>query len=158
MAARDLAPVRRIARETWADTYAGVIPDEARRRFVERVYSDEMLAWRAGRGLFLVADIEARGIVGFADFNRPFDDDRVVGLAAIYVLPQEQRRGAGTGLLLEGVRRSPDARSIVVRFVKSNDPARLFYERHGFERAGEFEEDFLGHPSKMVEMILDLDG
>lgn len=155
MAARDLAEVRAIARETWADTYAGAIPEDAQRKFVERVYSDEMLAWRGGRGVFLVAAGE-RGLVGFADFNRPFDDDRVVGLAAIYISPKEQRRGAGSALLLEGIRRSPDAKRIVVRFVKSNGPARSFYERHGFEHAGEYEEDFLGHPSKMVEMLLEL--
>jgi ribosomal protein S18 acetylase RimI-like enzyme len=114
-----------------------------------------MLAWRAGRGIFLVAAGEG-GIVGFADFNRPFDDDRIAGLAAIYISPGEQRRGAGSKLLLEGIRRSPDASGIVVRFERGNHIARGFYERHGFEHAGEYEEDFLGHPSRMVEMVRSL--
>jgi ribosomal protein S18 acetylase RimI-like enzyme len=155
IASRDLAMVRRIARETWADTYAGVIPEDAQRKFVERVYSDEMLIWRRERGLFLVAETDGE-ILGFADFNRPFDDDRVVSLAAIYVSPKEQRKGAGSKLVEEGIRRYPDATAIVVRFEKRNDPARRFYERHGFEKIGECEVDFLGHTSKMVEMARSL--
>lgn len=151
MAVGDHAEVRRIARKTWADTYSGIIPEDAQRRFVERVYSDEMLAWRGKRGVFLVA-VGGSGIIGFADFNRPFDDDRVAGLAAIYVLPGEQRNGAGSKLLTEGIRRFSDARSMVVRFGAKNNAARNFYKRHGFEKVGESEEDFLGHPSKMVEM------
>ncbi len=160
MAAPDLAAVRQIARETWADTYAGVIPEGIQKEFVERVYSDEMLAWRGGRGVFPVVEREG-AVVGFADFNQHFDDDGIIGLAAIYVSPEEQRRGAGSGLLREGIRRFPDASRLVVRFEEGNRTARSFYERHGFERAGEyeedFEEDFLGHPSKMVEMSLELD-
>ncbi len=155
MTAEDFAAVRAVARTTWADTYEGVIPEEARTRFVERVYSDEVLSWRGERGLFLVAETES-GIVGFADFNKPFDDDRIVSLAAIYILPEKQRRGAGSALLREGIRRFSEAVRLVVRFERSNDPARRFYERHGFEEAGEFEEDFLGHPSRMVEMTMKL--
>lgn len=155
MTAHDFAQVREVARETWADTYAGIIPEDVRKEFVERVYSDEVLAWRGERGVFLVAEANG-GIVGFADFNRPFDDDRIVSLAAIYVLPEEQKRGAGSELLLEGIRRSPDARRLVVRFEVANRAARCFYEKHGFEKAGEFEEDFLGHTPRMVEMSLDL--
>ncbi len=156
MAARDFAEVREVARETWTDTYAGVIPEGIQKEFVERVYSDEMLAWRGERGVFLVAETES-GIVGFADFNQPFESDLIVGLAAIYVLPGEQKRGAGSGLLREGVRRFPDASKLVVRFEIGNRVAQRFYERSGFEKAGEFDEDFLGHPSRMVEMVMNLD-
>jgi GNAT superfamily N-acetyltransferase len=155
MAASDYAEVRGIARKTWADTYAGVIPEDVQKEFVERVYSDDMLAWRAGRGMFLVAE-EGGSIVGFADFNRPFDDDRIVSLAAIYILPGEQRKGAGSMLLEEGIRLAPDANRLVVRFERGNHVARSFYERRGFERVGESEEDFLGHPSRMVEMVCPL--
>lgn len=155
MTARDMPGVREVARKTWTDTYEGIIPEGVRKEFVERVYSDTVLAWRGGRGVFLVSESES-GIVGFADFNRPFEDDYVVGLAAIYVLPEEQRRGVGSGLLLEGVRRFPEAVRLVVRFESRNRAAHRFYERHGFEKVGEFEEDFFGHPSKMVEMSMDL--
>lgn len=155
MTATDLAEVRNVARKTWADTYSGIIPGDIRKEFVERVYDDELLVWRGERGVFLVAEGEGV-IVGFADFNQPFEDDLVVGLAAIYVLPDEQRRGAGTALLLEGLRRFPKAVRVVARFEKENRAARRFYERHGFEKAGEYAEDFLGHPSRMVEMVVKL--
>ncbi|MGH3087151.1 MAG: GNAT family N-acetyltransferase [Rubrobacteraceae bacterium] len=156
MTDRDLPGVREVARETWPATYAGIIPEDVQKQFVERVYSDDLLSWRGERGVFLVAE-DGGVIVGFADFNKPFEDDRVVSLAAIYILPAEQRRGIGSELLREGIRRFPDANKLVVRFERGNLAARRFYERHGFEEVGQFEEDFLGHPSRMVEMSLELD-
>jgi ribosomal protein S18 acetylase RimI-like enzyme len=64
-------------------------------------------------------------------------DDRIVGIAVLrgdfvdqfYVLPEHQRRGVGTQLLVHVKRQR---RVLRLYTFQSNQPARAFYEKHGF--------------------------
>jgi GNAT superfamily N-acetyltransferase len=68
-------------------------------------------------------------------------DDRVTGFAALsddllellYVHPQEQNQGVGTGLLELAKKRRP--RGLRLWVFQKNVGARRFYERHGFTLA-----------------------
>lgn len=145
----DFPAVRRIARETWADAYRGIVPEGVQTEFVRRAYSEASLARRMEDGVFLVAEYDG-GVVGFANFQRVSRDVR---LGAIYVLPDEQGRGIGSRLLEVGISRFPPDSRIVLRVESRNLPARRFYAARGFQEAGEFTEDLLGYQTHEIEMV-----
>ena len=69
-------------------------------------------------------------------------DDTTINLGSFYVIPAMQRRGIGTtvlGLLLANARKQSKAVTLAV--VKIN-PARSFYEKHGFRTTHEDEHKF----------------
>jgi ribosomal-protein-alanine N-acetyltransferase len=74
-------------------------------------------------------------VIGFCSFWKVADELHINNLA---VLPADRRSGVGTALLRhvlrEGARLGAVRASLEVR--KSNDPARLLYERLGFAIAG----------------------
>lgn len=76
-----------------------------------------------------------RQVVGFCSFWRVMDELHINNLA---VLPQHRRAGVATALLRhvfrEGARFGAVRATLEVR--RSNDPARILYERFGFSVAG----------------------
>jgi len=74
-------------------------------------------------------------IAGFCSFWRVMDELHINNLA---VLPQDRRTGAATALLQyvlgEGARLGATRATLEVR--RSNEPARILYERFGFSVAG----------------------
>jgi ribosomal-protein-alanine N-acetyltransferase len=76
-----------------------------------------------------------RHAVGFCSFRRVADELHINNLA---VLPEDRRTGAATALLnhvlREGARLGAARASLEVR--RSNEPARMLYQRFGFSVAG----------------------
>lgn len=83
---------------------------------------------------YLARDEEERAL-GFCSFWRVLDELHINNLA---VLPPSRRRGIATTLMRyvldEGARRGARRATLEVR--RSNDAARLLYERLGFATAG----------------------
>ena len=83
---------------------------------------------------YLVRHVDRR-IVGFCSFWRVVDELHINNLA---VLPEDRRAGAATALLhhvlREGARLGAVRATLEMR--RSNEPARLLYERFGFAVAG----------------------
>jgi [ribosomal protein S18]-alanine N-acetyltransferase len=83
---------------------------------------------------FLAKDAHGQ-VVGFCSFWRVLDELHINNLA---VKPEVRRLGAGTALLErvldEGARFG--ARRVTLEVRRSNEPARLLYERFGFSVAG----------------------
>jgi hypothetical protein len=50
MSVGDLRAVQEVARITWAETYRGIIPEDERKSFVERAYSEDSLKIRRNKG------------------------------------------------------------------------------------------------------------
>jgi ribosomal-protein-alanine N-acetyltransferase len=98
---------------------------------------DMYLAELENRGVsfFFLARDEARRVVGFCSFWRVLDELHINNIA---VLPEFRRRGIATALLThviaEGVRLGAKRATLEVR--RSNDAARLLYDRFGFTIAG----------------------
>ncbi|PYI57272.1 GNAT family N-acetyltransferase [Paenibacillus flagellatus] len=151
----DIADVRRVARTTWHATYAGVIPEPVRTRFLDAFYSDEALKRRMGGSLLLVAESE-RGIVGFANFFESRRDPEEAELGAIYIMPDAQRTGVGSMLLAEGIGRLAGTKRLFVNVERSNRNGRAFYDARKFRIVGETQELFYGHALTTVKMRLDL--
>jgi ribosomal-protein-alanine N-acetyltransferase len=90
---------------------------------------------RPGVSFCYLARNEAREVVGFCSFWRVVDELHINNLA---VVPRERRAGIASALLhrvlTEGARMGAVRATLEVR--KSNEPARLLYERMGFAVAG----------------------
>ena len=83
---------------------------------------------------FLATD-DAGRIVGFCSFWRVLDELHINNLA---VKPEARRRGVATALLEHVLREGGNmgAQHATLEVRRSNDPARLLYERFGFTVAG----------------------
>lgn len=83
---------------------------------------------------YLARNVEGQ-VVGFCSFWRVVDELHINNLA---VLPEHRRAGVATALLRgvfrEGARLGAVRATLEVR--RSNDPARILYERFGFSVAG----------------------
>ncbi|WP_040225676.1 GNAT family N-acetyltransferase [Bhargavaea cecembensis] len=154
MTAADIPHVRRVATESWHATYEGLIPREVQDRFLDQAYSPGMLEKRCGRTPFYVAET-GNEIIGFANFS-PVREDGSVELAAIYLLPEAQNRGAGSKLLRQGIREL-QPKSVFIDVESGNRIGKTFYEAKGFRTVEEFDDDFDGHVLKTERMRLDLE-
>jgi len=137
----DIPSIQEIARVTWADTYRGIIPEEAQAKVLARAYSTESLSTSISRSqAFLVAEVrqaaaEAPVLAGYVDIDF---DGKQLNLHRLYVLPQHQRTGLGRRLLDKAVAlaagctsSAPDLR-LVAHVEKDNHKARAFYKKVGF--------------------------
>lgn len=79
-------------------------------------------------------------VVGFIAAGKTIDEDAIASreIFAVYLLGAAQRRGGGTILLNEifNIFRDDGADAVAVWVIREN-PARLFYERHGARYARE---------------------
>jgi GNAT superfamily N-acetyltransferase len=151
----DVISIQRIARETWAFTYEGIIPPDVQERALESWYSTTSISSQiphAGN-LLLLAEAE-RASVGFAQFFRRSGD--VAELARIYVLPNHQGTGIGSSLLESGLKwlRVLGVRRLTVDVEELNPIGRGFYAHRGFKELGVQREDLFGHERSTVSCEL----
>jgi predicted N-acetyltransferase YhbS len=136
----DARPFEEIRVAGWRSAYVGLIDadflssyavDDARVRMRETWLAD----LPAGH-VMLVAE-QDRAVVGGAILTPSRDDDlpEAGELLALYVDPGRHAGGLGTALLTTGfARMRQDVHSLWV--LEGNEPARRFYERHGFRTDG----------------------
>lgn len=148
---KDIATVQQIAKISWNDTYKNIIPNDIQHLFLEKAYSNTMLAKRIEKTIFLVAEYEGQ-VVGFANFTY-VDEDGDSELTAIYLLPEFQQKGYGKKLLHAGLNKMPTGHQLFVYVESKNAVARNFYERFGFEYMEEFDEYFEGHPLSTAKYV-----
>jgi ribosomal protein S18 acetylase RimI-like enzyme len=148
----DYALIRRVARVTWAATYAPHITAANQRAFLKLAYSTRWLERRHRRpGARLdVAEVDER-VVGYASTQERTAE--AAELTSLYVLPAFHGQGVGTALLRheQQALQARDIAILVVRALRENVTARHFYERHGFEPIEEKTET-LGN-QQIVEVI-----
>ncbi|MBN9388985.1 MAG: GNAT family N-acetyltransferase [Chloroflexi bacterium] len=164
----DVAAIKRVARETWAATYDGLIFPEVQDNFVNEGYSPEELNYSISReGIdfwFRVAETtgDRPEIVGFAEiYKRPaLAPD--AELARIYLLPSWQKKGIGNALfenLLQTIRalrpglRPPRLRLSVAT---ENKQAIRFYEQRGFRFEKDFEANLPGQKLALQNYVLEI--
>jgi ribosomal-protein-alanine N-acetyltransferase len=95
------------------------------------------LAELANQGVsfcYLAKDAMGR-VIGYCSFWRVLDELHINNLA---VLPDKRRAGVATALLVHVLRKGAalGAQRTTLEVRRSNDPARLLYERFGFSVAG----------------------
>lgn len=144
MIVRDVAPsdaqaIARLHVRTWRATYRGIVPDAV----LDGMSEDEsatrfhgnILSWleTPDRLPFVVAVCENR-VIGFSVAITPeapagrFDCE----IKAIYVDPDEQRKGAGVAMIRESTRQFIALkREAMIVWAASESPWRCFYEKIG---------------------------
>lgn len=149
---QDISIVQQIAKISWNDAYKNIIPDDVQELFLNKAYSNTMLAKRIEKTIFLLAETEGKAI-GFANFTY-VDEDGDSELTAIYLLPEYQKNGYGNKLLHAGLREMKNVQQLYVYVESKNDSARGFYENFGFECLEEFDEYFEGHSISTAKYVL----
>jgi GNAT superfamily N-acetyltransferase len=127
----DIAAIQGVARLAWAAAYQGM-PQAIQEQAIVTWYSDEVLATaiEGRQSLFLVAE-RAKAVVAFVHLYHV--SSKVIQLARIYLLPNEQRKGLGTRLLNAALAMLPSGiETIAVEVEEQNHQARTFYEHRGF--------------------------
>lgn len=152
MVESDIREVQKIAKISWNDTYEGIIPVDVQENFLQIAYSNEQLTKRMNRTHFFVAQKNEQ-IVGFANFL-PVENG-VSELAAIYLYPNSQRSGIGTALFHKGIE-TLNLEKVIIHVEKANKKAISFYKKKGFQKISEFENNFFGHPTQIMKMMLDV--
>lgn len=130
----DAAGIARVRAESWRAAYRGIVPDA----FLDTIDIGE---WsdRQRRNMreqpkdldALVAEVSGL-VVGWAVTgpNRDTSYSYAGELYAIYLLPEYQRRGIGSKLMVASARRlvSRGFNSMILWVLEANHPSRRFYE------------------------------
>ncbi len=127
----DLPGVSGLLRQTWHDTYDGLIGRDRVRHLSERWHSIKALggSLENAAALFLIA--EHNGNLAGHALATP-SDDGVVLLNRLYVLPKAQGRGIGRQLLRRIETQFAHAPCIRLDVERDNARAIRFYEKQGF--------------------------
>ncbi|WP_368505116.1 N-acetyltransferase family protein [Alkalihalophilus sp. As8PL] len=149
---KDITDIQKVAKETWNDTYEGIIPRVIQDRFIASAYSDENLERRITKSLFLVATVND-SVIGFANF---FSKQTEAVLGAIYIDPSEHGKGIGSELLFTGIKELNGITRVLVEVETGNEGGVAFYQAKGFYFVEEYDDHFDGHVLKTKRMALDL--
>jgi L-amino acid N-acyltransferase YncA len=131
----------------WQVAYRGHMPDH----FLDKLdVRERAMAWRATLakpGQYVLVSETAPGrIGGFVSLvaSRDADAAPLTGeIAAIYVDPDQVRRGVGSALISAALARSRELgfRCVTLWVLSANTPARAFYEHCGFVVEGKNRKD-----------------
>ncbi|ANF56472.1 GNAT family N-acetyltransferase [Halotalea alkalilenta] len=150
--ARDIAPLRELARNTFLDTYAEGCDAARIDAYIAEAYSHQALSAALEDADITVLLIERAGeLAGFlqlhADDARTatFDAD-TLEIARLYLDRRAQGAGLGARLIEAAAERARTLgkRRLGLGVWRQNDRAIRFYQRQGFEITGTHRFDFAG--------------
>ena len=133
----DITGIQRVARQSWHETYGGLLGEKAIDEMLAEGYSESFLG-RAldSEDLTLFVAEDEYSVVGYVSCEPPSGDD--VGQVSIYVAPDYWGEGIGTRLLekAESYLGAQDASTLQDVVLAGNDIGNAFYRKH-FEQADE---------------------
>ena len=139
----DADAIARVHVDTWRSAYHDLIPSEVLDSLSYK-HSSEHLSSIISRedreGIFLVAEEEANGVVGFCicGMNRDEDSEFASELYAIYVMEVHQDHGIGRALFEQYRKWTLDrGMTSMIVWVLEDNPYRRFYETMGGEVVSE---------------------
>lgn len=135
-----VADICRICSDGWRETYRDILPEQEIESTIEEFYNPKRVAteiespkdWDGW--LVAIAENVVVGTGGGGMINEKMGE-----VFVIYVDPSQKRKGIGSTLLesITKQQRNQGAIEQWVSIVPENQIARAFYEKHGFELAGE---------------------
>ena len=120
-------------RQAIFQVHASAFPTDSEAQIVDALRRNELLSV----SLVAVLDEEIVGHIAFSPVTLNHRERDGLGLAPVAVLPDHQRKGIGSQLIEEGVRRCRDLQTRFV--VVLGDPS--YYPRFGFRRAKDWNLD-----------------
>ncbi|NQV14215.1 GNAT family N-acetyltransferase [bacterium] len=131
---KDLAAIRQVAWDTWADAYGDFIPEADRRVFHNSYYTlDKLLHLFSSKIVEgCVAEIDSR-IVGYSKTHWN-DQSQQFFITSLYVLPEYQKQNLGKQMLEYGIEtaRGLNLDRVWLGVMVENKPAIQWYIRQGF--------------------------
>lgn len=138
---RDVPAIQRVAREAWEKTYDELLGPSDRREIRGHLYSERTLLEDVGRhtSYLFVATVDG-AVVAFAECVREGSGGEV---ARIAVRPVWQRHGIAGALLAAGMHALAEegVGEVTTGIEREDEPARAFFEAHGFRRVHEHASD-----------------
>lgn len=113
----DIPSIQRVARESWADTYRGVLSEKAQVAVLSSAYSDESLEVSIARNQALLVARVGDAVIGYVDLDAGGRSPATMATMAtattmatptlnrLYVLPEYRRLGLGRALFEEAINR-----------------------------------------------------
>ncbi|WP_110112200.1 GNAT family N-acetyltransferase [Bacillus sp. CGMCC 1.16541] len=153
MTIHDFDVVRDIAYAGWYYTYSGMIPVKLQQAFLAKHYEQKQLLRRMQHSITLIVE-ENGEAVGFATFVVHDNVNKQVKLEALYLYPTHWRKGYGSKLIDEGMKRLVGVESLLVNVMAENAVGLNFYKANGFAQLKVSEERLFTYPIKMITMQL----
>ena len=127
----DIATIREIANITWPVAYGSYISKAQLDYMLDMMYSDNSLLEQMNKGhQFYIAE-QHNNPIGFASVSK--EEEKSCKLNKLYVLPTEQKTGAGKALLHTAINYATShAASCLYLQVNKQNNAQHFYSKHGF--------------------------
>ena len=150
----DIEAIQHIAFSTWPVAYSAILSNEQLQYMLDMFYSKESLTSQINnQHQFIIAKTN-NNIIGFASFNQI--NINTHKLQKLYVLPSEQKTGAGKLLLNEVIRLTKEAGKTKLQLnVNRHNKAIGFYEKLGFEIIKE-DDINIGHNYYMNDYVMEL--
>jgi len=152
----DRSLIRSISERTWPSTYGHIISQEQIDFMLDWMYSDESLAGQFEKGhQFFIAQLNGSDI-GFCSVSKSDEGESNHKLNKLYILPNIQKSGAGTGLLNKAIEiaKAAGSTSLFLQVNKHNN-AYEFYLKKGFIKESEFKFD-IGNGFYMDDYVMRL--
>ncbi|OIN57769.1 GNAT family N-acetyltransferase [Arsenicibacter rosenii] len=152
----DIAAIRRIAHQTWPETFGAILSAEQIAYMLDWMYASQALEAQmttGGHQFFLAMDGEEP--VGFVSCQPDYKDTPTIKVHKLYILPDQQGKGVGR-LLLEkvaGVAKKQGNTTLSLNVNRYNK-AVAFYEKTGFSVAGQENID-IGNGFLMEDYIME---
>ncbi len=151
----DIEVIRHLANVIWHDAYKDILSKQQLHYMLNKFYSKHALEQQLKDGHVFFLSIIKEKAVGYASFSA-LEDGRNFKLHKLYVLPEQQKSGAGKALLTEVIKRVNDARgkSLLLN-VNRNNGALSFYQKMGFAILREEDID-IGEGYYMNDYVMEL--
>ncbi|MGK6352619.1 N-acetyltransferase family protein [Parapedobacter sp. DT-150] len=130
----DVMIIHRLAHEIWWPTYGDLLAHDQIVFMLERIYAETSLRAQLEAGQRFSLAMQGVTPVGFVGFQPASGDAHIMRIEKLYILPAVQGQGVGTRLLHHvAAEASAAGRHSLELNVYRHNPAKAFYERHGFE-------------------------
>jgi RsiW-degrading membrane proteinase PrsW (M82 family)/ribosomal protein S18 acetylase RimI-like enzyme len=150
----DIELIRTLSLQIWPHTYASILTQQQIHYMLDMIYSESALVKQIQSNHQFIIVYNAGIPIGFASYNEI--EPSIYKLQKIYILPQQQGRGAGRfviGQVINDIR--PKGAKALQLHVNRNNVARGFYEKMGFEVVREVDTD-IGDGFYMNDYLMQL--
>ncbi len=127
----DIETIRLIAQQTWPNAYGQLLGAQQVVYMLSLLYSYEALEKQMQENHYFFLALKDYKPIGFASFSAT--EKNIFKLQKLYVLPQQQKTGAGLALIktVEQIVKSMGGSTLILNVNRKNN-AKQFYSKLGF--------------------------
>ncbi|MEJ7778088.1 MAG: GNAT family N-acetyltransferase [Daejeonella sp.] len=128
----DIQVIHELAEKTWWPTYKPILSEEQIRFMIKNMYSENALQEQMKADVKFILAKRDEQVVAFAGYS--IEEQQLLKIHKIYVLPSEQGKGTGKNLLayLSDLAKELNVSQIELNVNRAN-PALGFYQKMGFQ-------------------------